>query len=522
METAFETTYGDAIIGKLTAIDRLIFHGHLMCFFRPGAFETFLWQQQVLLKDFKGYVSKATTAIRDHALKMAAEAHRPYIHLNHFAGGKDEMAKKIAKRDGITDGLICVLSTLELNGSFDVQANHRTHKLEIVRRQRKCLHLYFYFIDAEFGFMHVRLQSWFPFNIQVYINGREWLARQLERRGVAFQRYENALLDIEDLALAQELSTRLARRKWPRVLDAFARRVNVWLPIIQRFDRGYYWVTDQCEIATDIMWKDRSRLAAIMPDLFDHAIRTFSAKDVMRFLGRTCVITAEVVSDDKRVPTTRRGRPEGRRVKHRVAQNWIKFYDKWSVLRVETVINKPSDFRILRVVKTPRGRKTRRWMPMRKGVANLWRYLEVGRQANERYLGALAHARVRGKAVAELDSLCQSRVVEGKRYGRFNPVSDQDCALFAAVLAGEHAIQGFRNRAIGRRLYPKPSTSPEESKRRCARVSRLIAKLRGHGLVAKVPKSRLYRVTSRGQRLMSAALRYRDSGLPVAQEATAA
>ena len=78
METAFEKTYSDEILGKLTAIDRLIFHGHLMCFFRPGSFETFLWQQQVLLKNFKDYVSKATTAIRDHALKMAADARRPW------------------------------------------------------------------------------------------------------------------------------------------------------------------------------------------------------------------------------------------------------------------------------------------------------------------------------------------------------------------------------------------------------------------------------------------------------------
>jgi hypothetical protein len=158
----------------------------------------------------------------------------------------------------------------------------------------------------------------------------------------------------------------------------------------------------------------------------------------MRFLGRklTSSLKAEVMSDDKRVPTTLRGRPQGRRVKHRVAQNWIKFYDKWSVLRVETVINNPRDFRILRVVKTAQGRKERRWVPMTKGVANLWRYVEVGRQSNERYLGALAQARVGGKAVAELDSLCQGGVVQGRRYSRFNPVSDQDCALFAAALAG--------------------------------------------------------------------------------------
>jgi len=525
MHTAFEKTYADQIIGKLTAIDRLIIHGHFTYFFQPGCFEQFLWRQRVLLKDFKPYVLKATAELKAHAFELAAEARRPYIHLNHVLKGKDDLAKKIAERDGITEGLICVLSTLEVSLSFDVQGNHRTHKLEVVRRPRKCLHFYFYFIDPEFGLIHLRLQSWFPFQIQVYINGREWLARQLERRGVGFRRYENALLDVTDLELAQELCDRLGRRKWPRLLDAFARRINPCLPIVQRFGAGlgYYWVVDQCEIATDIMWKERAGLAALMPDLFDHAIRAFSAHDVMRFLGRKLTVRyrGEIVSDDKKVPTALRGRPEGRRVKHRVARNWIKFYDKWSVLRVETVINNPREFRILRVTTTPRGRKKRRWMMMAKGVANLWRYVEVGRQSNERYLGALAQARVKGEAVTELDSLCQSRIVLRRRYARFNPVSDRDCELFRAALAGEHTIQGFRNRDLSQRLYTKSATHPEEVRRRCARVSRLIAKLRGHGLIAKVHKRRLYRVTIRGQRLMSAAIHYRDRGLPAAVDAAA-
>jgi len=76
---------------------------------------------------------------------------------------------------------------------------------------------------------HIRLQTWFPFQIQVYMNGHEWLARQLERRGVGFERYENCFLSIEDLALAQRLCGRFMRRRWVRLLDAFARRVNPWL-----------------------------------------------------------------------------------------------------------------------------------------------------------------------------------------------------------------------------------------------------------------------------------------------------
>lgn len=120
------------------------------------------------------------------------------------------------------------------------------------------------------------------------------------------------------------------------------------------------------------MWRDRASLMAVVDDLFDHAIRAFSADDVLRFLGHepSRRFKGEVVTDHKR-------RPEGRRVKHSLRRNWLKFYDKYSVLRVETTINNPRDFKVLRLVKDRRGRKHRRWVEMGKGVANLWRYLQI-------------------------------------------------------------------------------------------------------------------------------------------------
>ena len=73
-------------------------------------------------------------------------------------------------------------------------------------------------------------------------------------------------------------------------------------------------------------------------------------------------------------------------------------------------------------------------------------------------------------------------------------------------MAGQHAIIGFRNNDLTSRLYRKPAHDQDEAHRRCQRVSRLIVKLRGHGLVAKVPRVRLYRVTPYGRRVMTAAL----------------
>lgn len=509
----FLSKHQNEINGTLSMYDRVIFRGHLTQLFMGDSFKRFLDKQGVLLKDFKTYVSNTTEELKAEVKDIASQAGRPYIYLDRAitkatAGqSKEELAQAIAARDGITEGLICVFSTLELCRTFSVRGNHQTHKLEVAREKRKCLHFYFYYFDTEFGFMHVRLQSWFPFTIQVYINGREWLGRQLQQRGIRAERYDNCFLAIDDLPTAQRLCQGFAHRQWHRVLDAFARRVNPKLAMVATAGFGtYYWVTDQCEVAIDVMFQSRQALARILPDLMRAATLGFSCEDVMRFLGRKLHgnFTAEVITDVKK-------RPEGWRVRHSMAGNSIKMYDKYSVLRIETTLNNSREFKVLK-----RTGDQWRWMPMGKGVANMWRYYQVAIQANERYLNALANVDIKGEAIQELDDLCRSHTKNGKRYARFNPVAEGDTKVFAATTAGDHFINGLRNRDICARLYDSPPASAREAKQRCACVSRLIAKLRGHNLIAKVKNSRLYRVTNRGYRLMSAALSFRLTLFPQA------
>jgi hypothetical protein len=261
-------------------------------------------------------------------------------------------------------------------------------------------------------------------------------------------------------------------------------------------------------VATDVMFRSRGDLEAVWPDLVAHAAGAFGATDVLRFLGRK--LHGNLA---QAVETHARRRPEGWRVKHRLGRNSIKVYDKASVLRVETTINNPSEFRVLRRVEAD-GRRQLRWCEMAKGVANAWRYFQVGTQANQRYLTALAAVEHKGEAVGALDDLCRSRTRDRRRHGPFRPFTAPDLALFRAVLAGEHAIAGFRNRDLARHLYPTPAGSSEESRRRCQQVSRLIAKLRGHGLVAKVPHQRRYRPTRHGLRVMTSVLHIHDHAFP--------
>jgi hypothetical protein len=511
---AFLSIHHDVITGALSTFDRLIFKGHLTGLYPAGAFARFLNSQQVLLKDFAAYAETTTAQLKAQAQRVAAEAQRPYLYLAAAPTAasehsKEAQARALADRDRITDGLICVFAVVEPCRAFTVRGNRETQRLEVKREARKCLHFYFYYVDREFGFMHVRLQSWFPFTLQIYINGREWLARQLDQRGIAYQRYDNKLTHIADLPAAQALCEKFAHRQWPRVLDAFARRVNPLLPTFRRAGfRGYFWSVDQAEYATDILFRDRASLEVLLPALQELATTAFSAEDVLRFLGRQLHgnFQGEVTTSLKR-------RREGRRVKHTLKRNSLKLYDVLNVLRIETTLNNPREFRVLRVIETKQGRQ-RRWRPMGKGVANFWRYAQVGQQANGRYLDALAHAQPKGKAIAELDDLCRSRLKKGKRVAKFNPVAAEDSALFTAVLAGDHHLNGFRNKDLQARVFSTPARSDIEQRRRSARVTRWLAKLRGHGLIAKVKASRLYRVTERGLRLMAAALWCRNKEFP--------
>jgi hypothetical protein len=466
-----------------------------------------------LLKEFKPYVEAVSQQIKQHAEQLASQAGRPFRYLEASmtaknGPGKEGLAQQIVAEDKVKEGLVCVFYTLEPCSTFTVRGNRQIHKLEVIHRRSKCLHFYFYYLDAELGFIHIRLQSWFPFQIQVYANGRECLSRYLDQQGLAYERYDNTFTRIDNLAAAQSFCEKFAHFEWPPLLNTLANRVNPILKTIRTAGFGsYYWVADQCEIATDIMFQERASLEAILPDLFEHAILKTACQDVLRFLGRKLHGNFQ-----GEVTTSLKKRPEGWRVKHTSKRNSLKMYDKGSILRVETTINNPSEFKICH----PTEDGKLRWMPMRKGVSNLYRYAEVGLQANQRYLEHLAQAKLKSKAIPHLDDLCRSHTQNGKRFARFNPLQDADRHLFAAVLSGEFALNGFRNHDLCAKLYAQPAASDKENKQRCIRMSRLIAKLRGHGLVAKVKDARLYRITKLGSQVLFAVLSFYQTDFPVA------
>ena len=483
------------ITGTIACFDRILFKGYLPISWAE-AMEKFMAHKGLLLKDFKRFVTTHSERIKHHAKTMAEKSGRPYIHLNGPLR-KEEHARHIAARDGITQGLICVIAAVEACQSFKLAyGKNRPH---LVGSRRKCLCLYFYFFHHEFGFMHVRIPTWFPFTMQIYLNGHEWLARKMDHAGIRHKKLENAFLWIENPQRVQRLSNNLAKKNWPRVLTEFARRFNPLLKDLLQ-PMGYYWITEQAEFATDLMFTDRAALKPLYEKLLQHATLCFSAEDVLSFLGRKLhgCFQGEVLNEYKK-------RWPGVRVKHRMKMNGIKMYDKHgSVLRIETVINHPYEFRVRRRGRR-HGQQVIGWFPMAKGVANLYRYAEVSRAANGRYLDALTVVDDPAKPQQLIIKLGKAVCRNGRSYRGFNPLAKLDIRLFLAVMRGEHAIMGFRNQDIRRHLFPS-TQDPKTLRRLSSRVSRLLKLLHVHQLIAKIPRSRRWRITPKGHAILSTVL----------------
>jgi hypothetical protein len=256
-----------------------------------------------------------------------------------------------------------------------------------------------------------------------------------------------------------------------------------------------YWSAQETEWATDVMFKSEKDLGAIYPGLVRGAIQAFASPDVMRFLGKklTGHFEGELQSSYKK-------RPEGVRVKHWVKKNSIKVYDKQGiVLRVETTINDPHEFKVFRTTEgkpdAPKG-----WKVLRRGVADLHRRAVVSQATNERYLDALAALDVDQPVGAMLTPEAKPVKFKSRQVRGLRLWEEQDLRLIEAVARGEFMLSGFRNKDLVAHL----GLEKEDPKRASNRISRLLRILRAHHIIRKVPGQHSYRITPKGRNIASA------------------
>jgi len=493
----------DSVTGVISGWDRLRFRGTLRMLANAAGMFRFLCYTGHRLMDFGRHALDLSRQVRAASLAAAEASGRPVIHLNSPSICKEDLAREIEQRDSIQTGLICVLTAVEGCWSYNIRSNRESGQLDLVHDYRKCQHLYHYMIHPVFGRMHVRLQTWLPFNLHICLNGREWLARQMQAEGISHRRADNCFTAVGDVAAAQGLADRQVRFDWAAALGSLAAQINPSLAsIVGGYRIGYYWSLDQSEWATDVMFKRRRDLDALYPALLRHGMESFGSREVMRFLGRSVArgitprFSGDIVSDI----AAGTEKYEGMRIKHRINRNSVKMYNKaGSVLRVETTLN---DMRDLKAMRVEKGKKV--WMPMRKGVADLPRRAEVSQKSNQRYLEALAAVATPTPLKTVTDKLSKAVTWNGKRVRGLNLLGEEDAALLAAAGRGEFLISGLRNRDLQGLLYTQPTEDPAERRRRCGQVTRKLRMLRAHGLIQKVPHTHRYMVSEKGRQVIAA------------------
>lgn len=507
---AFVERHRDHILGVLSGCDRVLFRGTLRSISYLDGMERLLASYRIPYQQFGAFVQRVSNRLKQHANQLAEKHRRPFIYLPSAAVGKEDTARQIMERDGIRHGLVCVLSCVEPCQTYALKKDRQKKHLLLVPAQRKCLYLYFYFLDREFGLIHVRLQTWLPMSIQVCVNGREYLARRLDRAGIGYEKRDNCFARIDDLPRAQQMMDNLDKRHWSRFLNVYARKVNPWVARgneLKLFD--YYWTTRQSEYATDVMFRDEASLSAVSPALADHAIRHFHSRDVMRFLGRRTNIRFSGPAHSQLGH-----RCEGMRVKHWVEENSIKMYDKeGAVLRIETTINNPRRLKVRRLA-TRQGQRYQGWLPMRKGVVDFQRRAEICRAANGRYLEALGVVGEPSPTRQLLDPVSKRITRRGRPYRALRPIDPEEAKLFAVLTDGKFLLQGFRNADLRLALFRPTLDDPERRRQESGQVSRQLRLLRAHGLIRKVTGTFYYRITKRGQQVMTTALKLRESCCP--------
>jgi hypothetical protein len=502
----FLSRFGSLVSGVLSGFDRLIFRGLLRRLCYTEGLEGFLAYRDICRKDFGEHAERWTELTKKLSLKPAIEQGVHFENLTSSAIDKGAIAQRLLREKGNASGPVCVLTAVEPCTIWNAHRSRELQRIVFDRRQGRCQHIYHYINHEDLGLIHVRLQTWMPYEIQVYVNGREWLARQMQRAGMRFTKDDNCFPWIEDVEAAQQMMNGLLRVRWQQLLDGLAQQVNPALErILDGFKVPYYWVGHQSEWATDVMFNDPKELTRLMPSIVRHCMEHLHSDDVFQFLGKKLHSNFE-----GEVLTKYRRRAEGECIKFMVENNWLKLYQKllW-ILRIEATINVAKFFPVMRTA-DGQGPASKKLRPLRKSICDLGLRANVGQAANKRFLDNLSVIADPTKIKDLVDRITAPTELAGRRVRGIQPWSKPDLELLSTVADGDLLLHGFRNRDIVSRLYNEPAKDDAERKRRSARVSRLLRLLRAHGVIEKVARTHRYLVTKDGNSILAAVLGTRE------------
>ena len=169
--------YRERLAGVLSCYDRMIVTGTL-----PGAcyakgMTGFLSARQIRIFDYPRFAEPLRDRVRERAAALASAAGITIEHITKNHIRKEDVVARVLVVRGDRPGLVHIISAMEACDTYKPWHDKHTHRTFLRPDTGKCLHYYFYFIDAELGLIYLRVPTWCPFRLQFYCNGHSWLAR---------------------------------------------------------------------------------------------------------------------------------------------------------------------------------------------------------------------------------------------------------------------------------------------------------------------------------------------------------
>ena len=502
MENLFTTKYKNDIIGIISCFDRLLFSGTIIQLTYVQGLERYLRANHILLKDFKKHAISLANQLKDNAKSLAEKNNAKFIYLKESKHSNEEIVKEIINQRGNYPGLVAVITNLETEYGFDIQGNKAENKIELKSRKRKCLHIYFYFIDEDYGLCYFRIETYFPFKVKVYYNGHEKLALNMQKAQIKYQKSDNCFNWISDVTKAQELSDTIEVSKFHSKLDSW---VEQYVPIIKQLSKiwpmKYHWSVKQVEYSTDIIFESEERLNLLYGQLLTYYNNTAVPENIMSFLGRR--FSGKQAG---RIQTSCKRTYNGFRIKHSCGAFSIKMYNKaGNVLRIEITLNDVSELIVFREVHHKDGSVSKERAQMKKTIYSLAEVVRFAKADINRYMDFLSKMEDASKAISQLSEFTNRKTDMGRNYKGFNPLNENELHIFQVLINGALIAGGFRSKHLKKYLsqYFKEQWTT-------SRISRLLKRLIVFNLIKRVKHSYKYFLTEKGRIIITMFLKLKN------------
>jgi hypothetical protein len=490
MTQSLTQRYDGRIAGVLSCYDRVVITGTVPVICYAEGMTRYLHANGIRIFDYPQFAMELRDRVRDGAVSLAAQAGVTIEHITKSHIRKEEVVARVLAQRGEHTGLVHIISAMEACDSYRPWHDRATGKNFVRPDSGKCLHYYFYFMDADLGLVYLRVPTWSPFRLQFYCNGHSWLARQLTAEGIGFTMADNAFLRIDDWQRAQDLADGFSPDLLHRVLDGYAEQC---CPVSGVFGQSYHWSLMQVEYATDLAFRSTATLGPLYQYLVRESVLSVKAEQIATFLGRQ--ITPQLAQEVSSQFSTR---IEGTCIKHRFGKSSIKMYDKAGiVLRIETTTNDVSFFKHHRKVEHRNGPPTRDLAPVKKSIYSLIDLREILLACNRRYLAHLSALDDFSAGVRALGRLTKPRKVGTKTVKGINFFGPTDHALLHALQDPRLTIAGVRRADLMALL---DQLSP-------AQLSRQLRRMRDIGVIKRVSGTYRYYLTRIGRAATAALCR---------------